>query len=88
MAMLRLVKDGSGPRDEAFALKDVTVLGRASPSQIILPDPSVSREHACIVSTDEGCFIEDLKSTNGTFVNGTRLSAPVSVERPTVTSIR
>ena len=41
---------------------------------VVLPDPSVSRVHARIYKGEEGCIeIRDLDSTNGTFINGTRL---------------
>jgi diguanylate cyclase (GGDEF)-like protein len=45
-------------------------IGRATGCEIQLPDISVSRTHARIVADDEGFVVEDLGSTNGTFVNG------------------
>lgn len=48
-------------------------IGRAN-CDIELPDPDVSRRHAVIRQVDEGIAIEDLGSTNGTFVNGERIS--------------
>jgi FHA domain len=39
---------------------------------VMLPDPDVSRRHAMVHSVDDGLGIEDLGSTNGTFVNGER----------------
>jgi len=70
MAMVRFVTDSHGPKDDVFQLGETIVLGRTSPSQVLLPDASVSREHARIISTPEGYFIEDLNSTNGTSLNG------------------
>lgn len=46
-------------------------------NSIILVDPDVSRDHACIVRTKEGHRISDPLSTNGTFVNGKRLEGAV-----------
>ncbi len=43
---------------------------------VILPDPDVSRRHAAVRLLDNGVAVEDLGSTNGTFVNGVRLEAP------------
>lgn len=51
---------------------EVTI-GRVAGNDIILPDPSVSRQHARIVWTAAGCTIEDLGSLNGTFLNGIRI---------------
>ena len=42
--------------------------------EVVLADPEVSRRHATIRAVDGGLAIEDLGSTNGTFVNGERLT--------------
>lgn len=48
-----------------------TVIGRGAKADIVLDEPSVSREHARFIRDDDGgYFIEDLGSTNGTFVGG------------------
>jgi putative nucleotidyltransferase with HDIG domain len=47
--------------------------GRLSNLEIVLEDNSVSRLHAEVRATDSGWSVRDLKSTNGTFVNGERL---------------
>ena len=44
------------------------IIGRAPDSEICIKSKFVSRHHAQLVSNDEGCFIEDLNSTNGVFV--------------------
>jgi phage tail-like protein len=49
-----------------------SVLGRRD-ADILLDDQLVSRQHAKIDCTDEGCIITDTKSSNGTKVNGIRL---------------
>ncbi len=46
------------------------LIGRLDQSDIIVQDSSVSREHATIERKDGRFIVEDLKSTNGTFVNG------------------
>ncbi|MCD6118453.1 FHA domain-containing protein [bacterium] len=48
-------------------------VGRAD-TDIIIPDPYVSRSHAEIEISDDGIAIIDLGSTNGTFINDERLS--------------
>ena len=47
-------------------------LGRNPTNNIFIRDKNVSREHCQVVVTEEGCFLTDLQSTNGTFVNGER----------------
>lgn len=50
-------------------------IGRASDCQLVLDDDYVSTRHAQIVRTDTGYLVEDLGSTNGTYVNNERISA-------------
>jgi len=60
-----------------FTLERPTIIaGRHPDSGIFVQHPQVSRRHARIVRRDDGWVIEDLDSTNGTFVNGTRLTGP------------
>ena len=54
----------------------ITVIGRDPSCDRVLPHPEISRRHARLVRTPEGLTIEDLGSTNGTFVNGTRITRP------------
>ncbi len=51
----------------------ITTLGRQAGVEIVLDDQLVSRRHAQIECTEAGCTITDLKSSNGTKVNGVRL---------------
>jgi hypothetical protein len=51
------------------------VIGRLADCQIIVSDSNVSRRHAQIHRAGSGFVINDLGSTNGTFVNGERLIA-------------
>ncbi len=44
-------------------------IGRDMENQIILPDSTVSRKHASITYNGKDCFIKDLNSRNGVFVN-------------------
>lgn len=50
----------------------LTVIGRGSDADIVIDDPGVSRAHAEIRLDAEGATVVDLRSTNGTFVDGSR----------------
>jgi pSer/pThr/pTyr-binding forkhead associated (FHA) protein len=52
-----------------------TIAGRGPDSDIFLGDVTVSREHARFFVDDHGLTLEDLGSTNGTYVNGDRVDA-------------
>ena len=70
LSRLVLVKDGS---ETSFPLtRDSTTLGRHKNNDVVVSDPKVSSFHARIDKTQEGHVIVDLKSRNGTFVNGKR----------------
>jgi DNA-binding Lrp family transcriptional regulator len=51
------------------------VIGRNPDVDVVINDSNVSRRHAEVWRTSEGVAIRDLQSTNGTFVNGHRISA-------------
>jgi hypothetical protein len=68
-----------GPQvDRAFPLlKETITLGRDAANDIVIADPEVSRHHARLVRQPDGSVVlEDLGSTNGTYINGQRLLGP------------
>lgn len=71
-----IVRTGPNPGMVFELAKDVTLFGRDVTSDIVLGDSEVSRQHARITHTAGGYVLEDLGSTNSTFVNGERLMAP------------
>jgi len=54
--------------------KEVTTIGRIPSNEIHLPVNSVSMHHAKVISFHNNFFLEDLRSTNGTSVNGHRIN--------------
>jgi pSer/pThr/pTyr-binding forkhead associated (FHA) protein len=56
-------------------------LGRESTVLPMAFDSSASRKHATIAPTPNGIVVNDLGSTNGTFVNGQRISAPTTIRQ-------
>ncbi|NYG06880.1 pSer/pThr/pTyr-binding forkhead associated (FHA) protein [Phycicoccus badiiscoriae] len=57
-----------------------TIIGRNPECALILDDDFASGRHARIFHRDGAWFVEDLGSTNGTFVGPERLTGPVRVE--------
>lgn len=64
----------------AFALDAITSLGRDVNNAIVLDDEFVSTSHAALTYRGRAWYVEDLGSTNGTFVNGSQVDglAPVA----------
>lgn len=59
--------------------KELTTIGRVGDNDIAIGDTRVSRRHAQVRREDFRYVIEDLDSTNGTWLNGSRLTAPVQL---------
>ena len=55
------------------------LVGRMPGASLCIPSPTVSREHAELTVVDRGLLLRDLGSTNGTYVNGTRIQQPCTV---------
>lgn len=72
VAVLKVVK-GSCPGQLVELHGDRMVMGRHPSCHIVLDNAAVSRNHAQILENHGSYFIEDLRSRNGTLVNGTRV---------------
>jgi pSer/pThr/pTyr-binding forkhead associated (FHA) protein len=62
----------------SFGLAGATVVGRAPECQLRLEEASLSRKHARLIPTEDGVIVEDLGSTNGTFLNNERVQRAVA----------
>lgn len=56
-----------------FPLRDRVSIGRDPANDIVLPEPAVSARHAIIIRRGSEFWLEDVGSTNGTYVNGVRV---------------
>jgi pSer/pThr/pTyr-binding forkhead associated (FHA) protein len=73
MATLTLQLDGASPKEYGIGSSSVTI-GRLQDNAIVIDTPAVSSHHACVFRDGEAFVLEDLQSTNGTFVNDRRVS--------------
>lgn len=69
-----IVKKGPNPGNVYPVFAEKITIGRDPMSDIIFKDPEVSRRHVQFTRDSSGYLIEDLGSTNGTFVDGERLA--------------
>ncbi len=70
---LLLVKHGPNAGSTFLIESDVTSAGRNPESDVFLDDITVSRKHAEIRRQDDGFYVHDLGSMNGTYVNRERV---------------
>jgi pSer/pThr/pTyr-binding forkhead associated (FHA) protein len=75
------VVEGEAHKGKSFPIKDELTIGRAEKCQIVLDDSYVSQMHARIFTNDDGVVVEDMGSTNGTYVNRRRITSPTKVTR-------
>ena len=75
MASRAVLQIRGGPNDGNTILLStgMTLIGRTSGNDIVVDEQGVSRQHASIRGDDNGFWVTDLGSRNGTFVNDTRL---------------
>ena len=79
MAKLILSLDGSVLR-EITLVKERTSIGRRPHNDIHIDNLAISGEHALILGTGGDVFVEDLGSTNGSFVNGQAIKRHLLVD--------
>ena len=61
---------GDPPPGAVFALDAVTTIGRDVNNTVVIEDPFASGDHAALTFRGRAWYVEDLGSTNGTYVNG------------------
>lgn len=71
-----VMRSGPSPGKVFELSKSEVYIGRDNNNEIVINDTEVSRKHARLVMQAGGYMLEDLGSTNGTFVNGQRLMGP------------
>jgi FHA domain/zinc-ribbon domain len=71
-----VIRSGGGRAGESFAVdSDRMSIGRTPDAAVFLDDVTVSRNHALVVRRQDGLYIDDLGSLNGTYVNRRRIES-------------
>jgi pSer/pThr/pTyr-binding forkhead associated (FHA) protein len=71
-----VIRSGGGRSGESFTIdQDRMSIGRTPDAAVFLDDVTVSRNHALVVRRDDGYYIDDLGSLNGTYVNRRRIES-------------
>lgn len=70
LKLINLRKDLNFKIYESYSIRENATIGRSKKCDIYINDKYLSKEHARIFFDRDKFFIEDLNSTNGTFVNG------------------
>lgn len=65
---------GTHRRGERFPLRAMNAIGRDAGNDVVLRDDFSSARHAVVTQDGEGWWVEDAGSTNGTFLNGDKVT--------------
>ncbi|HEX3296857.1 MAG TPA: FHA domain-containing protein [Nocardioides sp.] len=74
-----LVVDGANKGERADLAQAPILIGRGADAAIRLDDDYVSTRHARIASSGDQWFVEDLGSTNGTYIGSARITQPTTL---------
>lgn len=77
---LVIVRSESQPGVD-IEVKGAVLMGRSKDADVVLDDPYASDFHARVVANESRVVLHDLGSTNGTYVNGKRVTTPVPLSR-------
>jgi hypothetical protein len=75
-----VVQQGPYPEQEYLLSKTSTSVGRSPDNDLVFPDPELSRQHAQIIMVGNTYTLKDLGSTNGSFVNGRRVTGSTELK--------
>jgi pilus assembly protein CpaF len=79
MFTVAITEKGGSQKRLTFTESEVTI-GRVPGNDVVLPKGNVSKRHSRIVLKDNRFIVVDLKSTNGTYVNGRKITSPLVVK--------
>jgi len=74
-----IVLDQRGYELGRVPLAGELIIGRAAGNDVVLPRGNISRRHTRVVVREGKALVIDLKTTNGTYVNGLRVQSPITL---------
>ena len=77
--VLNIVDNSNIKRGSVIPIRGMVTMGRKEENTVVLSDPHVSGQHAKFLIKNNILYVEDLNSTNGTFVNGKQVSGKVKL---------
>src|SRR5262245_65507316 len=80
MANYLVVLEGTAPRRRVEIGGEPITIGRGATQTLVCDDRDVSRQHARVSVVNGAVVVEDLNSTNGTFVDEERISGAVTLK--------
>ena len=75
------VLEPADSKGQTYELADELTVGRAGGCQITLDDTYVSQLHARVFRREGQLYVEDLGSTNGTYLNRKKVTAPIAIRK-------
>ena len=81
------IRSGKSTTSDSILLTETLVIGRALNVDLVVQDPMSSRQHARFFMRDGFGWVEDLNSSNGSFLNGRRLLEATRISDGDVLSI-
>jgi pSer/pThr/pTyr-binding forkhead associated (FHA) protein len=75
-----IIEEGPNPGQEVTLSAPEFVIGRETGADLVIASPSVSRRHLRIYQQGSQYLVEDLGSSNGTFVNNQRIGSPTPLK--------
>ena len=75
------IVEGASASGKSFELGQELTVGRADKCHVVLDDTYVSQVHARIFNRGDAYYLEDLGSTNGTYLNRKRVGSPTELQR-------
>jgi pSer/pThr/pTyr-binding forkhead associated (FHA) protein len=77
----RLSVTAAGGRPKVYDLEDELIIGRGDKCHVVIGDSYASQVHARVFRKGESVYIEDMGSTNGTYLNRRKVTSPTRVGR-------
>ena len=81
-----VVQRGPNPGSTFELLSAIVKIGRSASNDLVINDPEISRQHAQFLRQGDGYVVQDLGSTNGTFVNYQRVTGATPLSHGDVIS--